>query len=137
VTFPTKKLSLTNVTRQADTKWLLSQMVPGETWKYVSTSSELVYPMPTWEQKVATAAVVPPPATTPVSCNETATIHAICIDEDDLGQKTLDIASATLAFTVVTVVGCMAYSYYASVIPSQQVITKVILFRFTYVSSMF
>ena len=62
------------------------------------------------------------------SCNSSSTYGDASTYDDsilkDMAQLTLDIASATLAFSVVTVVGFIAYSYYASVVPSQQVIGK-------------
>ena len=37
--------------KQSVTKWLLSQNVPGEPFKFISDYSDLVYPMPTWEKR--------------------------------------------------------------------------------------
>ena len=67
------------------------------------------------------AASTAPPATPP---DEPSSSISDSSCDDDIAQKTLDIASATLAFSVVTVVGFIAYSYYASVVPNKQVIGK-------------
>ena len=76
------------------------------------------YVVSAMEKSYSTA---PAPAPAPAAGE---TVYYSCIDEDDIGQKTLDIASATLAFSVITVVGFIAYSYYASVVPTTQVIGK-------------
>jgi len=69
----------------------------------VEEPTALVYPMPTWAQKSAITCD-PIPTATPVISSDSY--------DSDLAQKTLDIASATLALLIVFSFGFAVSLYY-------------------------
>lgn len=95
------------------TSWLLAQYRITDaidiSHTLVESSTDLVYPMPTWAQKSAVSCTfVDPPTSSSDSYDE------------GLAQKTLDIVSATLALLVVSVFGFALILHRLSTHPSSQ-----------------
>jgi hypothetical protein len=91
-------------THQAITKWLFSQLQPGTNSgerkiKLIQSSTELVYPMPTWDQR-----------TEATSC--AATTSSYSDDDRTTSELTLDIAIAVLSLLVIFFFAFIGYTMY-------------------------
>jgi hypothetical protein len=90
-------------TDQSVTKWLFSQLQPGtksgeRKIKLIQSSTELVYPMPTWDQR-----------TEATSCAATTSFSD---DDRTTAEITLDIAIAVLSLLVIFFFAFIAYTIY-------------------------
>jgi hypothetical protein len=90
-------------THQAITKWLFAQLQPGTNSgerkiKLIQSSTELVYPMPTWDQR-----------TEATSCAATTSFSD---DDRTTAEITLDIAIAVLSLLVIFLFAFIGYTIY-------------------------
>ena len=90
-------------THQSITKWLFSQLQPGTNngelkSKLIQSSTELVYPMPTWDQRGEAS-----------SCADTTTFSD---DDRTTAEITLDIAIAVLSLLVIFFFALIGYTIY-------------------------
>ena len=96
-------LTFSKDTSQAVNKWLFAQLQPGTNngerkIKLIQSSTELVYPMPTWDQRGEAS-----------SCADTTTFSD---DDRTTAEITLDIAIAVLSLLVIFFFALIGYTIY-------------------------